>query len=94
MTEQQMIKMLVSKVQNYEAQIRDLKSQIRVYSLESEKAKGGLQVRRESMANVESLRDAVSALLNIIENNHSQVEFDKAVIFAKKVQFLTEGQSY
>jgi small-conductance mechanosensitive channel len=103
MTEQQLNKMLVAKLQQAERQIKTLKSQNedlvrthRTLHQTAENAKGGLQVRRESMAMVEQLRDAVTALLSVAEAWDCTTVDGRAeaVLFAKKIMFLTEGGSF
>jgi hypothetical protein len=94
MTEQELNKMLVRRLESAEAQIRDLKSTIRCLSTTAESAKGGLQVRREAQGSVEQLRLAVQGLLHVYEHNHTSTELDKSITFAKKVMFVTERGSY
>ena len=94
MTESQMNKMLVDRLQKAEAQIRDLKSTVRCTTQAATDARGGLQVRKESQSHVEGLRDAVHGLLHIIEESTMKDEFTNSITFAKKVLFLTEGATF
>lgn len=110
MTEQQLNKMLVAKLQAAERTVkkleallqqqisvtRDQQSTIRTLHQTALNAKGGLQVRRESMANVEQLRDAVTGLLSVAQawDATTTDERANAILFAKKIMFLTEGGSY